>query len=93
MCPVLYISIYISLIQNVSQVTFGSTAPRFVLIQRLVNHALKHVPVQTPVAILRTDVKTASRFRCYFFGIFNVCSIYIVRHIFCITDMLCLFDW
>lgn len=65
-CVLFFTSPFISLIQNVSQVTFGSTAPRFVLIQRLVNHALKHVPVQTPVAILRTDAKTASRFKCYF---------------------------
>lgn len=62
--PVFLHRAFISLIQNVRRVTFGSTAARFVNIQRLVNHALKRVPVQAPIAILQTDAKTAIRFTC-----------------------------
>lgn len=65
MCPVHNVS----LIQNVRRVTIGLTAARCVFIQRLVNHALERVPVHTPIAILRTDAKTASRYTyaCYLF--------------------------
>lgn len=92
MCPVLYISIYI-INSECEPGYFWINCTKICPYPTFGKSCAQTCSCTNTSCDFANGCKNGKQIQMLFFGIFNVCSIYIVRHIFCISDTLCLFVW